>query len=348
MATVVNPERVSRRGDFGDVLQQPVRRPQFCRRAVPCGESFDWRFVDYRLRVRDGFLAILHLHAGALRLLRADDFHHEFGGVRQHEGRPRGVRDCADGRDDRLDRRRLATGLPACGLGESGSRSTEGLGRLAWSCVRFAAGRPRDAKRVVVDVCGGGRRVASARRFQPHAAAYAAEAGERQRGFVGVAEVDEAAQASVRGRALARDAGRLVCSQLLLQLDGPLLANGWHPRQLGHSGDEHRADRGNPDDGCARVLPEGAWLADHLDHRRPRPCRAVRRFRVLRFGRLQAADHHCASVARHLLRVLLRNGVHLRRRILPEGHSNERPRPVQFDDSRCRRALGRFHLPAAV
>ncbi len=57
---------------------------------------------------------------------------------------------------------------------------------------------------------------------------------------------------------------------------------------------------------------------------------------------------------RHLLRVLLRHGVHLRGRVLPEGRAFERPGAVQRADPRCRavrsqlrlrRAKGTVHRP---
>lgn len=81
--------------------------------------------------IRDRLLAVLHLHAGALRLLCADHFDHEHGGVRQHERRPGRVWHRADGRHDRLDRGRLAAAVPAGRLDESGRGERAVVRRLA-------------------------------------------------------------------------------------------------------------------------------------------------------------------------------------------------------------------------
>ncbi len=58
-------------------------------------------------------------------------------------------------------------------------------------------------------------------------------------------------------------------------------------------------------------------------------------------------DHRRAAAARHLLRVLLRDGLHLRRRRLPEGCALQRAGPVQPADPRHRQRGGQLPLPGA-
>jgi hypothetical protein len=90
-----------------------------------------------------------------------------------------------------------------------------------------------------------------------------------------------------------------------------------HRRQLDHAGHEHRADRGNPDDGGLGVtLKRLGWrttmILGILGH--------AARFAVFAFfPAVPVAGHPDQRGARHRLRVLLRDGLHLRRRVLPEG-----------------------------
>ena len=72
------------------------------------------------------------------------------------------------------------------------------------------------------------------------------------------------------------------------------------------------------------------------------------RFAVYRlFPTAPGADHPGPDAARHLLRLLLRDRLHLRGRVLPEGRPRQRAGSVQRDDPRHRRTRGELDLPVA-
>ena len=76
------------------------------------------------------------------------------------------------------------------------------------------------------------------------------------------------------------------------------------------------------------VPDQEARLAEDVDLRGPQPGGPVRRLRDRRPRPALAGDRRQRG-ARVRLRLLLRDGLHLRRRALPEGRPRERPEPVQ-------------------
>ena len=105
-----------------------------------------------------------------------------------------------------------------------------------------------------VDVHRRGHRVAVLAAFSLTPAAHAAEAGASRRDASSPGSKRETAQHPFYSRPVARDVRRCHRAQLLLQLDGHVSRHcgcsrrRGHRRQLDHAGDEHRPDRGNPDD----------------------------------------------------------------------------------------------------
>src|SRR6266496_4095071 len=85
-------------------------------------------------------------------------------------------------------------------------------------------------------------------------------------------------------------------------------------------------------------MDDGVWHSG--------PCSAFWDLRILPAA--QGINHPRAGAPWHLLRFLLRHGVHLCRGVLPEGRPCQRARIVQRDDSRRRRAPCRHVLPGTV
>ena len=138
-----------------------------------------------------------------------------------------------------------------------------------------------------MDVHRRRRRVAAAGGVQPDAAAHAAEAGRDGR---------EPSSPGSRRCGCSRIPFILVLwlvtfvdatvHNLFFNWTGTFLGTAAaagrrrHSRQLDHAGDEHRPDRGDPDDAGPRRDAEEARLADDDDRRHPRPRRAVRGVRL--------------------------------------------------------------------
>ena len=118
------------------------------------------------------------------------------------------------------------------------------------------------------------------------------------------------------------------------------------PGELDRAGDEHRPDRRDRDDGVASgfFLKRLGWrttmIIGILGH--------VVRFGIYSIGtpRPALAGHPQQRRPRLRLRVLLRDGLHLRRRELPQGRPHQRPEPVQPADPGPRAA--RRQLPLGL
>src|SRR5688572_27901832 len=86
-------------------------------------------------------------------------------------------------------------------------------------------------------------------------------------------------------------------------------------------------------------------MANDDDRWHPRPRGALRGVRFLSAERRH--DHPDSGAPRHLLRVLLRDGLYLRRRVFSERHSFQRARFVQPADPRRGRAARELDLSVA-
>ena len=144
-------------------------------------------------------------------------------------------------------------------------------------------------------------------------------------------EGDRAAARSGDARAVHRDDDGCARAPVLLPVDQSVPAAGGACRELDHAGDERRPDRGDRVDGRARLGTGAAGMAMDDDRRHPRACRPLLRVRDWRSA---VADGRDQRRPRHVLRVLLRGGLHLRRRALPARCARERAGLVQPGDSR--------------
>ena len=133
----------------------------------------------------------------------------------------------------------------------------------------------------------------------------------------------------------------------LFLLERSVLLEARPARELDPRRDEHRPDRRDRDHGGPGLLPQAAGLAHDHDPRRPGPCRPVRDLlarRLLRRTALAWARHAQQHRPRFRLCVLLRDGLHLRRRELPQRRPHKRSEPVQSADPGSRAVCRRVPL----
>ena len=261
----------------------------------------------------------------------------------QHEGRAEGVRHRPHGRHDRLDHGGVAVHVHPRRLGQ-GARARETTGFVDWLGTVLASGLTGPAlqqgTRYMFVVAGVASLVLAAFSLTlPHTPPKKVAAGGEQ---VRVARGDAAAQAPVHPGPVPGHVHRRGGPQLLLQLDGHV------PRHAG--GGWRRRHPGNwimPVMSIGQIaeiltmvvlgvtLKRLGWrttmILGILGH--------AARFAVFAFfPENQALDHPDQRRARHLLRVLLRDRLHLRGRVLPEGRARERAGALQPADPRPRAA----------